>query len=183
MALITSFVVYGKSQPGGSKRGMPIYVGSGAAKRPLMKNGKPIVRVIDANAKASDWKKQVAQVARQLYGGELIDGPIKLHLIFVSPRPKNHYRSGKNSHLLKDDAPIAPIGRPDCLKLSRLVEDSLTGVVWTDDSRIVTERLDKRYGAISCCIVKVETIAANQLTDWTLDMINEREALRSLSVS
>ena len=33
------------------------------------------------------------------------------------------------------------------LKLTRAVEDALTGLVWRDDAQVVDEVLSKRYGA------------------------------------
>ncbi len=70
-------------------------------------------------------------------------------MVFTFARPKSHYRSGKNAHLLRDDAPSAPANHsgPDLSKLARSTEDALTDAgVWVDDG-LVTEyaRLAKVY--------------------------------------
>lgn len=73
---------------------------------------------------------------------ELFAGPLEVHFIFRMPRLKSHYRTNGE---LKQNAPSAPIVRPDALKLARCAEDALTGVCWHDDSQIVVERLVKLY--------------------------------------
>jgi Holliday junction resolvase RusA-like endonuclease len=44
---------------------------------------------------------------------------------------------------------------PDTLKLARAVEDALSGIVWVNDSRIVDERIRKRWGDRSAVRIKV----------------------------
>ena len=136
-AIIT---VYGSAQPAGSKRAFTV-------------NGR--AQITDANPRSREWKDRVAQAAGEQYGGELIEGPLSVDMIFYSPRPKGHYGTGRNAARLKDSAPEYPIGRPDVLKLARAVEDALTGVVYRDDALIVDEVLHKRYGEPACCAIKV----------------------------
>ncbi len=126
------FVVYGKPEPAGSKRGF-------AFKR---KTGGTGVAISDANPKSRNWKNEVSHRAAECYQGELLDGPLFVSFVFHVPRIKGHF--GKKG--LKPTAPQYPAGRPDVLKLARGVEDALTGVVWRDDSQIVQETLAKRYG-------------------------------------
>jgi Holliday junction resolvase RusA-like endonuclease len=125
--------VYGEAQPAGSKRGF---------KNP--RTGAVIVT--DANPKSKGWKAQVAQAAGEKFEGELLDGPLFVAFTFRRPRPRSHYGTGRNRGFVKPSAPAFPTTRPDALKLARGVEDALTGVVWTDDARIVTELLEKRWG-------------------------------------
>ncbi len=138
------FVIYGQPQPAGSKRAF--VRGTHAS-------------VVDANPKAGDWKLQVAQVVGQEYDGEPLDGPLSVTLDFFQPRPKSHYGTGANAAKLKPSAPRYPTGRPDALKLARAVEDALTGVLWTDDSRIVVEHLGKFYGQARCEVIVFEMAA------------------------
>lgn len=123
-----SFTVYGEPKPAGSKR----HVGKGI--------------IIDANAKSGPWKKRVAQVAGEMMRGSglpLFRGAIEASFVFYRRRPKGHFtKAGK----LKPSAPVYPLPKPDVLKLARAVEDGLIGVVYNDDSQIVAEHLDKRYG-------------------------------------
>ena len=75
-----------------------------------------------------------------------MDGPLRLTLTFFRTRPLGHYGTGRNAAQLKDRAPDKPTVRPDTVKLTRAVEDALTGVVWRDDSQVTTHLLKKRYG-------------------------------------
>lgn len=138
------FTVVGRPEPGGSKTAFVI-------------NGRAVVS--DANKKVKGWRSQVADAASGAYAGPLLDGPLEAEFTFFTPRPKSHYRSGKNAALLKDSAPEHPTTRPDALKLARAVEDALTGVLYRDDSQIVNEHLHKRYGEPARCEAVVRTIA------------------------
>jgi Holliday junction resolvase RusA-like endonuclease len=138
-----SFVVYGRSQPAGSKGAYVLRRRDGSlVTRP---DGGPIVNVTDANKKSKEWKGVVAWTARKAYQGPLLDGPLHVRMTFFRPRPKGHFR--KSGELSKEGlATPAPTGKPDVLKLSRAVEDALTEVVWRDDALIVTEDLAKWWG-------------------------------------
>lgn len=125
------FTVFGAAEPAGSKRAFVV-------------NGRAVVT--DANRKSKGWKAAVAEKAGEVYSGELLDGPLQVVFTFYRPRPASHYGTGRNADKLKPSAPAFPATRPDVLKLARGVEDALTGIVWRDDARIVTEVLRKRWG-------------------------------------
>jgi Holliday junction resolvase RusA-like endonuclease len=107
----------------------------------------PMVNMIEDNDKTlGPWREAVGWAARMAYKGDLItDTPLVVLMEFVKPRPKSHYGTGRNAEVLKDSAPVAPIVKPDVLKLARAVEDALTGPIWKDDCYIVTELIAKRY--------------------------------------
>ena len=67
-------------------------------------------------------------------------------MTFFFARPRSHYRTGRNAHLLRDDAPIAPTSAPDLSKLIRSTEDALgdAGAI-VNDARIVDHNARKRY--------------------------------------
>jgi Holliday junction resolvase RusA-like endonuclease len=110
----------------------------------MSKAGRAIIA--DACAKSKDWRAVVAYGAREAMNGQpLTDEALCVQMTFHIVRPKSHYRTGKNSHLLKDDAPKFPTSKPDVLKLARSTEDAMTGIVWKDDSATVTLTLKKRY--------------------------------------
>ena len=76
-------------------------------------------------------------------------GPVLLDLTFVLPRPKSLPK--RVSYHLK---------KPDVDKLARCVLDGLTGVVYRDDSQVVTVSAHKRYqkaGEQTGCIVGVQS--------------------------
>jgi len=148
------FTIYGEPVPQGSKKAVPIYKGG----QPVMKDGRTLTRVVSDNPKLGQWRQQAAETARRHYTGEPISGAVVLTLVFVRPRPRSHYGSGKNANKLKPSAPAHPTSRPDTLKLARAIEDALTGVVWRDDSQIVSHLLRKCYGAAHMVIVGVATM-------------------------
>jgi Holliday junction resolvase RusA-like endonuclease len=70
--------------------------------------------------------------------------------VFTFERPKSHYRTGKNAHLLRDSAPVDHIQAPDTDKLCRLVGDALeTAGVLDSDSQICDWVATKRWGDFS----------------------------------
>lgn len=129
------FFVAGIPKPAGSKRGF------------FIEKIKRVV-IVDACKGSKDWKTDVKAEALKAYPQSLPlwEGPIAVRFTFFIQRPKGHYRSGKNSHLLRDSCPTMPCSKPDVLKLARGVEDAITGIIWEDDAQIVSERLFKRYG-------------------------------------
>lgn len=140
------FTVLGKPATAGSKKAFALRRKDGSlVTRP---NGSPVVNVTDDCKQSRHWKQAVAWAARQKVGAgvELLREALVVEMRFFRPRPKGHFRSGKNAHMLKADAPATPTNKPDVLKLARAIEDALTGVVWVDDAQIVDERLIKAFG-------------------------------------
>lgn len=138
------FFVPGLAKPAGSKKAF-------AFKR---RNGSIGASVVDDCAKSRDWKAMVADVgAKHFKGSQLLGGPLRVTFTFVVTRPQLHIR--KNGSV-KPDAPGYPTKRPDVLKLARAAEDALTGVVWADDSQIVTETIMKRYGLLPGVTIYIE---------------------------
>ena len=75
---------------------------------------------------------------------------LNVKMTFYVPRPKGHYKTGKNADVLRDNAPTFPLKKPDVLKLARSTEDAMTGIVWDDDSSSVTLTLRKRFSITGC---------------------------------
>ena len=133
-----SFTVHGKAQPAGSKTAG------------VTKSGRTFVR--DSARRSAPWKREVAQAAGEaMQGGPLLEGPLRLGVVFAVPRPKGHY----GARGLKPSAPEHPTVRPDVTKLVRAVEDAMTGVVWRDDAQVVWQVAWKEYGEPAHCIVTV----------------------------
>lgn len=136
--------VFGTPAPQGSKR---FYGSSAGGKGRFVEDGKNI----------KSWRAAVhdaAQAAirccndpdcRTLRHPFPLTGPLVVRMVFSFVRPKSHYRSGKNAHLLRDDAPARPTGRPDVSKTLRSSEDSLTdaGVIKDDALLVEYERAAK----------------------------------------
>lgn len=116
--------VYGRPAPQGSKR----HVGRGV--------------MIESSRHVKPWRQCVQAAAMEAinYRGGIypLDGPLTVSMVFTTARPKGHYRTGRNAHLLRDAAPARPAVTPDLSKLLRSTEDALTDAgVWRDDALIV----------------------------------------------
>lgn len=114
------------------------------------KKGRTILK--ESSDKLPMWYSDIKNATEKAMadtGGwdEPFDGPVVITMAFYFYRPKSHYRTGKNSHLLRDDAPVRPIGHTNDLdKLERAVNDSLTAAgVWYDDGQVVRIVSDKCY--------------------------------------
>jgi Holliday junction resolvase RusA-like endonuclease len=108
-------------------------------------------RIVQVNStKHKRWRNAVAFAALDLItdGWELLDEPLELSVIFYLPRPKTATRE-------------FPAVMPDVDKLLRAVFDSLSGVIYLDDSRIIRATAQKLYaddrgpGAV----IRVNTLA------------------------
>lgn len=129
-------VVFGRAQPAGSKRVVPI--GKENHKRWI---------AVDANPKSRTWKTDVTKAAAEaMHGRQLFRGPLLATFHFFRSRPQGHYGTGRNAGRIRESAPKYPDVKPDLLKLARGVEDALQGVVYADDSQIVQEVLLKSWG-------------------------------------
>lgn len=71
--------------------------------------------------------------------------PLKMVATFYFGRPKSHYKTGKNSHVLKDTAPSYHTSRPDFDNLSKFVMDAMSGVFFKDDDQICEAFVQKKY--------------------------------------
>lgn len=130
------FFACGRPVPGGSKRAV------------TNKHTGKIALIDMSGDRVKNWRTDVRDAARKVYDGPLLDCPLSVDFVFVMPRPKKHFRTGKKSHMLRDDAPYYHTDAPDTTKLIRSTEDSLKHVLWTDDSRIAKQTGAKIYGAV-----------------------------------
>jgi Holliday junction resolvase RusA-like endonuclease len=141
------FTAFGEAKPAGSKTGFVVKTKSG-----------PRAVVVDACKTTKPWQAVVSSAAMQAYQGELLRGALMAEFRFYFPRPKSHFGTGRNAGVLKPDAPAYITKAPDALKLSRAVEDALTGIIYVDDAQIVGEKISKHYGEPARCEVCIEPI-------------------------
>jgi Holliday junction resolvase RusA-like endonuclease len=87
-----------------------------------------------SNDKAAQWLSIVRLYANQHKPLSPIEGPIKLFVTIYRSRPK----SAKKSDLY-------PTKRPDYANYMKAVEDIFNGIIWVDDSQVVTAIIKKRY--------------------------------------
>jgi Holliday junction resolvase RusA-like endonuclease len=145
--LLLALDVPGVPVPGGSKRGF-IVRGAGRPDRVAMADA--------SGARGKNWRAAIQHAASMSFAQTaLLDGPLALDVTFTMPRPASHYGKKKGVALLKATAPHYHTTRPDATKLVRLIEDALSGVVWTDDSRIAEQSARKVYGARPGAVIRI----------------------------
>lgn len=137
--------------------GMPATAGS---KTPFIykdkKTGKSRVSIAPANKRQKPWMGVVRLAAQRSYKKPPATGPIVLTIIFHFTRPKSHFGTGKNINKLKPSAPAEHIKKPDLTKLTRAIEDALSGVVWKDDSQVVKQNTYKKYSKFNGALIKID---------------------------
>jgi Holliday junction resolvase RusA-like endonuclease len=99
------------------------------------------------NKHLKEWRSDMAWFANQIMAGKRFVGGVGVTLIFTFERPKKHYRTGKYSHLLRDDAPERHTQTPDVDKLIRAVLDALTAIAFKDDAEVDRVGAVKRWGS------------------------------------
>lgn len=146
--------VHGLPAPQGSKR----HVGNGI--------------MVESSKRVAPWRQDVKHAALavtdDMPGWAPLDGPLAVSMVFTFARPKGHWRTGRNAHLLRGSAPARPAGIPDLSKLARSTEDALTGVLWVDDARIVEYRRFGKWWAVSSD-VDVLTVPGAVIRVWPLN--------------
>ena len=80
------------------------------------------------------WERSVQIQAMRYRPKEPLDGPVMVAMAFYLKRPKRS----------KDDQ--LPDVKPDWDNLAKAICDALSGMFWTNDSRIVDGIVSKRYG-------------------------------------
>jgi len=108
------------------------------------KSGGKFVGAYDP-ATSKSWKETIKwQVIEQK--PEIISGPVAMTLHFMLPRPKGHFRTGKNDKVLKPSAPKYHIVKPDIDNLEKAVKDALRSICYRDDCQIISTTVTKEYG-------------------------------------
>jgi crossover junction endodeoxyribonuclease RusA len=110
--------------------GLPQAKGSARAFTPKGWN-RPVITSTCKGLKG--WEQNIRSEAQRL-GRFFPDGPLTLRVRFDLPRPKSLPKK-VTSHTK----------RPDLDKLTRAVGDALTGVLWRDDSQVVSIEASKWY--------------------------------------
>lgn len=139
--------------PTGNQRHDPLSITFHVPGVPIPQGSKVANRfgggVRDANAaKLKPWRATVTAAALEARGDmPTMLGPVALDVEFSFPRPKSHYRTGRNADQLRDDAPWLHTTKPDIDKLMRALCDAITDArIWRDDSQVaLLTRVVKRY--------------------------------------
>lgn len=93
--------------------------------------------------KLGTWDANVRAAALEAAPAPWIARPLSVEIHFYLRRPAGHFaqRTGQ----LRSRAPSWPATKPDVDKLARSTLDSLTAIVFDDDSRVVMLRVTKHY--------------------------------------
>jgi crossover junction endodeoxyribonuclease RusA len=133
--MLIEFQVHGKPQPQGSAKA---FIPKGW-KRPI---------ITSDNKTLKPWRQDVSQLAAQaMQGQETTTAPVSVAVTFCFARPK----SVKASVVHKTT-------KPDVDKLLRSVLDSMTGIVFRDDSQVVCLVGQKEFGPVEGAVIRVRTI-------------------------
>lgn len=140
------------------------FVLRGRGGKPILdKNGQPIIRVHEAGT-AEHWKSQVAQAAKDFVPMPPLQGPLRVSIEFIFPRPKAHFRANGE---LKPNAPHWHTIKPDTDNLKKAVYDALTTIgMWSDDSQICEDKAKKFYSSpLAGCLTGGAHIFIEQMAE------------------
>lgn len=94
-----------------------------------------------ANSPVNAWKASVAMAAAAAYSGPLMEGPLKVSMLFVFPRPSSRTRKrGPNPREPKSTA-------PDCDNIAKACLDCLHQVVFRNDAQVWSLTVHKLIAA------------------------------------
>lgn len=95
-------------------------------------------------AKTRRFETEVSEAARAAIGPiDPYAGAVELEAHFFLPIPKSWPKRDKLAAL---EGRLHPEGKPDLDNFAKALADGMNGVVYADDSQIVSYRLTKRYG-------------------------------------
>lgn len=129
--------VFGTPAPKGSNRSM---VRGGRAV--FVPGGSEVNRVKLKSWDASVRADALEKLGPLLSGPVFVGVPLAVSITFRLARPSGHW---SKRHGLKPSAPSFPAVKPDADKLARSTLDSLSGLVFDDDARIVRLVVTKEY--------------------------------------
>lgn len=94
------------------------------------------------DAKTASYENLVAIAAAEAHRGRpVLDGPLRVEILFVLPRPKSLAKKPR----------ALPITRPDVDNLQKAVLDGANQAgVWRDDAQVVDVHARKVYGTPRC---------------------------------
>lgn len=93
--------------------------------------------------KTRQWEETVRAVAMLHRPPAPYEGPLAVTMVFYLPKPKSSKRRW-------------PSVKPDLDNLIKACSDALNGVIWRDDSQIVKQTCEKRYGDHGDSRVEIE---------------------------
>ena len=104
-------------------------------------------------AKTANYAARVAAIGKLAMGdAPPVEGPLSLSLIVHLPIPASWSRAKRESAL---KGAVWPVSRPDVDNYAKNILDALNGVVWADDSAVVSLTCTKVYSDDPRAVVRV----------------------------
>lgn len=101
--------------------------------------------VRDANKKLAPWRAvAIATLAAEMRDRNPIVGGVILRASFNFARPASHYRTGRNTGLVRTAAPIVHAQTPDLDKLLRALGDALTQAGAIQDDKQIAQVVSRK---------------------------------------
>ena len=94
-------------------------------------------------------ENEIVAAALKQWKGPPLEGPVKLLIVFLMPRPKRMAKSASWLYHVK---------KPDCDNLVKTVCDALNGIAWKDDSQVCRLTAEKCYSDVPRTTITVETL-------------------------
>jgi Holliday junction resolvase RusA-like endonuclease len=95
--------------------------------------------------KTSDYESIVRATAQQAMGPtDLLETAVGVYLYIRLPIPQSHSKKRKEACLSGQEKPIK---KPDIDNLAKSILDGMNGVIWKDDSQIVSLHVTKVYSS------------------------------------
>jgi Holliday junction resolvase RusA-like endonuclease len=95
--------------------------------------------------KTSDYENTVRQVAEAAMGStDPLETALGVYLYIRLPIPQSHSKKRKEACLSGQEKPIK---KPDIDNLAKSILDGMNGVIWKDDSQIVSLHVTKVYSS------------------------------------
>ena len=99
------------------------------------------IRLYDPKT-TTDYKNLVKWTAKQQWKQKPLECPLVVELDIYRPIPKS---TSKKRRKLKNERVIRPVVKPDIDNYSKGILDSLNGIVYKDDSQVVSLIANKYY--------------------------------------
>src|SRR5699024_2921197 len=99
------------------------------------------IRLYDPKT-TTDYKNLVKWTAKQQWKQKPLECPLVVELDVYRQRPKS---TSKKRRKLKNERVIRPVVKPDIDNYSKGILDSLNGIVYKDDSQVVSLIANKYY--------------------------------------
>ena len=110
---------------------------------------------VDGNKALKSWEAVAKMILQDYAPDELWDGAVAMELTFFFQEPKATPKGKKGK--------IPMTKKPDSTKIARSVEDTMTGIIFRDDSQITDYHIRKRYGEKPGVLVRI----------WQVDGLND----------